>query len=119
MKKNARLTRATSAGVGLGLLLPATSHGLLWRHRLHLRRSPGVRMPNRVQKYPPRRVRTDEKVRGSKVRRPDTHLRRRVRLAVRRLAEPPVIPRLALEMLFTPGATCSTDIRVDPMRLGS
>ena len=97
MKKNTRLTRATpSAGVGLGLLLPAMSRGLLWRHRRHLRRSPGVRMPNRVQKYPPRRVRTDEKVRGSKVRRPDTHLRRRVRLAVRRLAEPPVLPKVGL-----------------------
>ena len=53
MNKNTRLTCATpSAGIGLGLLLPAMSHGLLWRHRLHLRRGPGVRMPNRVQKYP-------------------------------------------------------------------
>ena len=40
MKKNMRLTHATpSVGVGLGLLLPAMSPGILWRHRHYLRRA--------------------------------------------------------------------------------
>ena len=119
-EKDSKLTgSAHNTSVGFGHLLAALGRGLLWCHRRHLRQSPGVRVPDGIQKHLSRRVGTNKKISSSEVW--SQGLTNGVGFAWMYGAFPNCqsSPKLALEMSLTRRATWSAASRVFAMRLGS